>query len=167
MASSAHELSRRTAILRRLRELLIQQSDRFHSYIASLEKQQTAIESGNEEELFAHIELEEQIVTDIFSIQKVIDPLEILYNAHVSSGNDITSCRDVSFPADDIPGIKASLNDLKNQAVKRSAHNRDLLSMRMNSIRSEMIDLKNNAFAGAARPRYYHSGVASVVDIEG
>ncbi|MCL2270501.1 MAG: flagellar biosynthesis protein FlgN, partial [Treponema sp.] len=68
--------TQRDAILRRLRELLVRQSERFNSYLAALEKQQAVIKSGSPEELIAHVELEERIIADIFSIQKVIDPLE-------------------------------------------------------------------------------------------
>ena len=165
---SADEITQRVAVFRRFRELLIQQRDHFYRYLASQEKQQAAIESGNADELFAHIELEEQIVADIFSIQKVIDPLEVIYNAdaNVTVGSDASVGSDVSA-AEDIPGIKAALEDLKNQAVKRSSHNRNLLSAHMDGIRNELTVLRNNSFSGTARPKYYHSGAASLVDIKG
>jgi len=150
------ELAQRVAILRRFRELLIQQRERFHSYLASLEKQQTAIESGNVEELIAYVELEEQIVTDIFSIQKVIEPLEHLYNVAISDSS-----------ADDVSSIKTALEDLKSQAITRSAHNRELISSRMTEIRAEITNLRNNPFVSTSRSRYQSSGSASLIDIEG
>ena len=152
------ELARRVAILRRFRELLLQQRERFQSYLAALDKQQTVIKSGNTDELLAHVELEEQIVADIFSIQKVIDPLESIYNASISSA---------TAPVDDVPALKITLEDLRNQAAARAVRNRELLSVRMASIRSEITDLRNNPFANTSRSRYHHSGVASLVDIKG
>ena len=153
---SEDELTQRVAVLRRFRELLLQQRERFHSYLHSLEKQHVAITSGNAEELLAHVELEEQIVADIFSIQKVIDPLEDLYNASITSSS-----------ADDVSAIKASLEDLKKRATTSSAKNRKLLSSHMTDIRTEITNLRNNPLAQASRSRYQSSGTASLVDIKG
>jgi hypothetical protein len=152
----ADELVQRVALLRRFRELLIQQRERFQGYLAALEKQQAVIESGSAEELLAHVELEEQIVAHIFSIQKVIDPLEEMYQADIPSP-----------PADDVPALKNALENLKNQAVVRSAHNRELLSSRMAEIRAEITSLRNNPFAAMPRSAYQDTVSASLVDISG
>ena len=73
---SPEELAQRVAILKRFKILLTQQRDRFRAYLEMLDKQQEIIENGNTDDLLAHVNLEEKIVADIFSIQKVIDPLE-------------------------------------------------------------------------------------------
>ena len=153
---SAEELTQRVAIVRRFRELLIQQRERFHNYLAVLEKQQDIIKTGSAEELLAQVELEEQIVADIFSIQKVIDPLEHMYQAAVpfSAG-------------DDVPALKVALENLKNRAISQFAHNKDLLSSRMAELRTEIKELRNNPFTSASRSLYQHSVTASLVDIEG
>ena len=154
---SADELTQRVAILRRFRELLVQQRERFHRYLITLEKQQAIIETGSSEELTDYIEQEEQIIADIFSIQKVIDPLEVMYNAAVSS----------SSPADDVPTLKTALKELKDQVAARSAHNKEMLSLRMDVLRSEIIELRNNPLANTARSRYQNSVIASLIDIKG
>jgi len=153
---SADELAQRVAILKRFRELLVKQRERFQRYLVTLEKQEAIIETGSSGDLAEYIELEEQIVTDIFSIQKVIDPLEAMYNAAASSS-----------PGDDVPALKSTLEELKNQVAVRSARNRELLSSRMDDIRSEIIELRNNPLANAARNAYNHSGTASLIDIKG
>jgi hypothetical protein len=153
---SADELSQRVAILHRFRELLIQQRQRFYSYLSALEKQEAVIESGTTEELLAHVELEEQIVADIFSMQKVIDPLEDMYQSAIPYAS-----------GDDIPAIKITLENLKNQAAAQFAHNRDLLSTRMASIRAEITNLRNNPFTSASRSLYQNTVTASFVDIQG
>ncbi|MDR0456372.1 MAG: flagellar biosynthesis protein FlgN [Treponema sp.] len=153
---SADELAQRVAIVRRFRELLIQQRERFHNYLAVLEKQQDVIKTGSAEELLAQVELEEQIVADIFSIQKVIDPLEDMYRTTVPFS-----------PADDVPALKVALESLKNRAISQFAYNKDLLSSRMAELRTEIKELKNNPFVGAARSLYQNSVTASLVDIEG
>jgi hypothetical protein len=154
---SADELAQRVAILRRFRELLVQQRERFHRYLTTLEKQQAVIETGSSVELADYIEQEEQIIADIFSIQKVIDPLEVMYNAAVST----------SSPADDVPTLKTALKELKDQVATRSARNRKLLSARMDVLRSEITELRNNPLAKTARSAFNHSVTASLIDIKG
>ncbi|MFP3042456.1 flagellar biosynthesis protein FlgN, partial [Treponema primitia] len=78
---STEEISRRVAILKRFREMLRAQRDRFQEYLNVLDKQQDVIEKGDTEALLSHVELEEHIVSDIFNIQKVINPLEDMYRA--------------------------------------------------------------------------------------
>jgi hypothetical protein len=152
----ADELAQRVNLLRRLRELLIQQRERFQGYLSALEKQQVIIESGSADDLLAYVELEEKMVADIFSIQKVISPLEKMYQATIPFS-----------PSDDVPSLKSTLENLKNQAVIRSAHNRKLLSTRMAEIRAEITGLRNNPFANMSRSMYQNSVTASLVDIRG
>ena len=108
---SAEELAQRVAVLRRFRTLLQQQRDRFRSYLEVLDKQQDIIATGSAEELLSHVELEEKIVADIFSIQKVIDPLETMYQAVFPGARGFQR----SEGADDVPDLKAALEDLKKK----------------------------------------------------
>ena len=156
-AISTDELARRAAILRRFRELLLTQRDRFQNYLTALDKQQSIIKAGNAEELLAHVELEEQIVADIFSIQKVIDPLEAMYH----------SVKPGLSSDDDVPTLKTTLENLKNEAAARFAHNKELLCARMAQIRAEITSLRNNPFAAMARPLYENTVSASLVDLSG
>jgi hypothetical protein len=157
-AAKKAEQSQRAAILRRFRALLEEQRNRFRSYLAALDKQQTVIESGSAEELLAHVELEEQIVADIFSIQKVIEPLDAMYRTLAPQ----------SKSGDDVPDLKAALENLKNEAAVRVSKNKELLSGRMAAIRSEITALRNNPYAAnARRSAYTDSGAASLVDIKG
>jgi hypothetical protein len=153
---SEDDLTQRMAVVKRFKELLEQQRERFRSYLAELDRQRLAIGTGNTDEIIAHVELEEQIVEDIFSIQKVIDPLEIMYN---SAGPYL--------PVNDVSALKAALEDLKIQAAARSGQNRDLLSGRMAEINSEIQAIKNNPFISKARNALYQNAAPSLVDILG
>ena len=77
-ALSQEELSQRVAVLRRFRELLQRQRDKFSQYLQLLEHQKGDIESGDVDALVSHVELEQGIVSEIFAVQKVIDPLETM-----------------------------------------------------------------------------------------
>jgi len=161
---SPEELAQRVAILRRFKILLAQQRDRFRSYLDMLDKQQEIIEDGNTDELLTHVELEEKIVADIFSIQKVIDPLEDMYYAVVSGNSSIRPIR----ADDEVPTLKAALEDLKNEAVIRSSRNKELLSRRMVELRHEIKTLRNNPYTQAARNSAYSSShTATLVDLQG
>ena len=127
------ELSQRVAVIKRFKELLRAQRDRFRAYLDALDKQKDVIERGTADDLLTHVELEEKIMTDIFSIQKAIDPLEKMY--HSGSGKD------------EVSGLKEALEGLKVEAVVRSERNRELLSTRMTSLRSEIRSLRSNLYA--------------------
>ncbi|MCL2066979.1 MAG: flagellar biosynthesis protein FlgN [Treponema sp.] len=165
------ELAQRIAILRRFRTLLTQQRDRFRSYLEVLDKQQDTIESGSAEDLLSYVEMEEKIVADIFSIQKVIDPLEEMYRSVISGfGPGVAPSRDTltSEGADEVPSLKAALEDLKNQAVIRSTKNKELLSRRMVELRSEIKALRNNPFMANSRQTTFNDEkTASMIDIQG
>jgi len=160
---SEEELAQRVAVVRRFKELLEQQRDRFRTYLAVLDSQQLLIGYGGAEEITAHVELEEQIVADIFSIQKVIAPLEIMYNTIGTDADGLGTFITVN----DIPGLQATLEDLKTQAVTRSAQNRDLLSDRMEEIDTEIQAIKNNPFISKARNALYQNVSPSLVDVMG
>jgi hypothetical protein len=150
---SSEEVAQRVSILKRFRELLSQQRDKFHEYLSVLDKEKDDIENGSTDDLLTHVELEEKIVGNIFSIQKVIDPLEAMYKA--------------SFPQreSEVPNLKAALQDLQTEAATRSKRNKDLLSKRMIELRSEIKLMKGNPYA--KRPSYNGENSASLIDIKG
>jgi len=158
------ELAQRVAVLKRFKTLLSQQRDRFRSYLNLLDKQQGVIESGSAEDLLTYVELEEKIVADIFSIQKVIDPLEEMYYSLTSHKSIITS----QYTADEVPSLKASLENLKSEAVIRSTKNKELLSKRMMELRSEITALRNNPYAASNRRATYGGlNTSSTVNLQG
>jgi hypothetical protein len=159
------ELAQRVAILKRFKTLLTQQRDRFKNYLDMLDKQQNVIEGGSADELLAYVEAEEKIVADIFSIQKVIDPLEEMYYSIVGKTPDKTIAK--AEGADEVPTLKASLEKLQGEAVIRSAQNKELLSKRMVELRSEIKALRNNPYAVKTRSPYGGTNTASLIDIKG
>ena len=161
------ELAQRVAILKRFKILLTQQRDRFRNYLDLLDKQQSVIEAGSAEDLLTYVEIEEKIVADIFSIQKVIDPLEEMYYT-VISGNISQKAPLLASGHDEVPSLKASLEKLKSEAVIRSTKNKELLSKRMLELRSEIKALRNNPYAAnAKRSAFGGINTASLIDIKG
>jgi hypothetical protein len=152
---SPEELNRRVAVLKRFRELLLEQRSRFGLYLDVLDKQKDTIEQGNAEALVSHVELEEKILGDIFSIQKVIDPLEHMYRAGFSTED-----------AGEVPELKSVVAGLKIEAAARMERNKALLSARMLKIRSEIKNFQGNSFTGRSSI-YADAGVPSLLDISG
>jgi hypothetical protein len=162
-AISTEEFNQRVAVLKRFRALLTEQRDRFRSYLEVLDKQQDVIETGSADDLLSHVELEEKIVADIFSIQKVIDPLEEMYRAVVK-----TAGAPQEPHGDDVPSLKSALEGLRTEAAARTSRNRELLSRRMVEIRSEIKALRNNPYAASARrSSFSDTETASLIDLKG
>ena len=165
---SKEEVKRRVAILNRFRELLSQQRDHFRQYLEVLDKQKDVIEKGSADDLVVHVELEEKIVTDIYAIQKVIDPLEALYQASFPAGNAGSAAMNTAvFDGEvrELPDLRKALMELKTEAVARSDRNRELLSKRMEELRQEIKTLRTNPYA-IHRSSYSLEG-AALVDIKG
>ena len=128
------EIDERTAILYRFRSLLEQQREKFREYLQVLESQGRVIEDENTESLLAHTELEQQIASHIISLQKVIKPMELMYQERISKGQG-----DVA----DIPVLQADLERLQRQVLERNQSNRNLLKLHMSQIKERMSTVTN------------------------
>ena len=133
------ELNERVAILRRFRSLLEEQRGKFREYLTVLEKQQDSITSENPENLLAHTELEQQVVKNIASLQKVIVPMAKMY--HAGNGN-ATAAASVAEEAE-IKKIQNDLSDLQDRVLKQNAINRDLLRVHIEQLKSQIAGFKN------------------------
>jgi hypothetical protein len=166
-ALSPVEVERRVAILKRFRELLSQQRDRFRQYLDVLDRQKEVIQDGSADDLVVHVELEEKIVSDIFAIQKVIDPLEAMYQAAFPLPDRAFAGEVSAVPREvrEVPTLRAALEELKAEAVIRSNRNRDLLAKRMEELRQEMKILRANPYA--IHRSVYSRETAALLDIQG
>ena len=173
---SPAELSQRVAVIKRFKELLKAQRDRFQAYLNTLDKQKDVIQTGTTDDLLRHVELEEKIVADIFSIQKVIDPLEKMYQSvrtdlgpiekPAKGGSKSRSIKsdDLKSGENEVFNLKETLDGLRAEAMIRSERNRELLSKRMAELRSEIKSLKSNSYA---RRSFDNSPAPSLIDIKG
>ncbi|MHC6203296.1 flagellar biosynthesis protein FlgN [Breznakiellaceae bacterium SP9] len=155
---SPEELKQRVALIRRFKELLSAQRERFKTYLDVLDKQKTSIEQGSTDDIESHIELEEHIIADIFSIQHVIEPLETIYNTAKGS--------DESPQSASIQGFKVSLESLKTEASAKIEQNKELLSRRMSTLHSELRILRSNPYLQRSKV-FAGSETASLIDIRG
>jgi sugar-specific transcriptional regulator TrmB len=150
---SDDEIQGRVAVLKRLKELLQRQREKFENYLEVLSREKSDIESGDVDAMAEHVIMEQAIVEEIFTVQKVIDPLEDMYSA--------------AYPLADseMPQLKSSLETVKREVVRQSDVNRTLLKQRMDIMRQEIAELKL-AFM-KRRSVYGSAGTGSVIDISG
>ena len=130
MELTNEELNERVALLKKFRALLEQQRNKFQEYLTVLEKQQDSISKEDPEALLAHTELEQQVVKNIASLQKVIVPMSKMYKAN--AGNDAS-----------IQKIQNELSDLQDKVLKQNAINRDLLKVHIEQLRAQIAGFKN------------------------
>lgn len=130
------ELDERIAILKKFRQLLEQQRTKFQEYLSVLEAQESRIAEDDADALIAHSELEAQIVRGIGSLQKVIVPMQELYNSsHAASYN----------PAAAVPVscIQRDLERLHSQVLVQNERNRNLLKVHMTQLKKQIAEFKN------------------------
>ncbi|MDR0475526.1 MAG: flagellar biosynthesis protein FlgN [Treponema sp.] len=161
---SEKEISQRVAVLKRFKELLKAQRERFAAYLDALDRSKDVIERGTTDDLIRHVELEEKIITDIHSIQKVIDPLEGLYR---SMRLESSGAEGIMEPGgEDVTSLKSTLAQLGKEAAARSERNRNMLTIRMAELRSEIKNLRSNPFLQKRGARQ-SAAAPSLVDIRG
>jgi len=137
------------AVVRRLREMLLRQRERFQQYLAILEQEEKDIRDGDAEKLLTHVELEQSVIADISTLRRVIVPLEGLYQAAYPE------------PETTIPPLARTLEKMGAQVVERNSRNRALLARSMEDLRREIASLR--AWPRAGSP--FAEVVPTLVDI--
>lgn len=133
---SQEEIEQRVAILKRFKTLLIEQRKKFQEYLKVLELQENKIEQEDTESLLKHSQLETEIVASIGSLQKVIVPMQKLYNeSKIASYN----------PQEAIPieNIQDDLKKLQSKVLQQNEKNRTLLKEHMSYLKEQIMNFKN------------------------
>lgn len=147
------EVDERVAILKRFRELLTEQRNKFREYLTVLEKQAQMISTENIDAMVHHTEIEQSIISEIYTIQKVIDPLEVLYrDAHPGLADA------------EIPKLKTDLDHLRKEVIAQNGKNRELLKSHMTVLRQQVLSLRN-PYAKRSSVYASDSQTASRIDI--
>lgn len=147
------EIAKRVAVLNRLKALLEQQRLSLREYLAVLEKQEQSISGESTEAVLQYTDIEQSILDNIVTFQKVIDPLEYMYTA-MGTGTDDA----------DVPRLKTDLNDLRQKVLAQNKKNRELLQTYTAGLRQKIASLqrpyahKESIYAGM-------EGSAALVDL--
>jgi hypothetical protein len=136
---------RNAAALMKLRGMLLRQREKFAAYLDVLEREGEAIREGDADRLAACVELEASVIADIYTLKKVIDPLEDLYQAAIPGREP------------PVADLKATLERMSAEVIEKNAANRTALRRKMDEMRLEIASLRRwprppSAFNAAATP---------------
>jgi hypothetical protein len=150
MTLSEHEVEQRISLLRRFRSMLEAQRAKFRNYLSVLDVQEQAISDGNTEKVAYHAEIEQAILGEILSLQKVIDPLQEMYQS--------------SFPGGDreITALQESLGRLQTQVLQRNQDTRAFLRQKKEELSSRIHSLR---IPKAPRSVYSRTTQPSLLDL--
>ena len=155
---SQKELDERVAILKRFRALLEQQRSKFKEYLVVLESQHGRIEAEDGESLAAHAELGNQIVKNIASLQKVIVPMQSLYQAKGKFADTNQSVRH----------IQDELSLLREQVLVQNEKNKSLLQSKMGQVRTQLSSVaKLNPYFGNRSVYSDRGTTGSLISVSG
>ena len=108
----------------------------------------------------AHSELENQIVKNLASLQKVIVPMQGMYNAIVPG-----------VPAQDnanVEQLQLDLANLQKQVLAQNERNRNLLQAQMNKVKNQLNNMNlRNPYRGRSSIYAEKAAVGSMISIEG
>jgi hypothetical protein len=149
------QIDERIAILKRFRQLLEEQRQKFREYLTVLEKQQEVIASENVDAIVRHTEIEQSIVSELFTIQKVIDPLEEMYRESHPGVPDTA-----------IPRLKTDLEQLRKEVLVQNEKNRELLKSHMQVLRQRVTSI-NNPYSRRQSVYAAQEETATRIDING
>ena len=152
-----NEINERVAILKRFRHLLEQQRNKFKEYLDVLQKQEEGIKSEDDTVIVAQAELEQQIVSNISNLQKVIVPIETMYK---EKGITLTA---------EIPQIQKELTDLQEAVLTQNEKNRTLLKEHIVQILNRISKFSNTKFNPYAKNTSIYSqktSTPSIIDVE-
>jgi hypothetical protein len=125
------DVEQNVAVLKRLRAMLIRQREKFDAYLRILECEGEAIEKGDTEKLLLQLETERSVIAEIFTLKKVIEPLEDLYQAAFPLGGEAT-----------IPHLKSVLETMGTEILAHNGRNKAKLRERMELMRREINSLR-------------------------
>ena len=150
MQISEKEVEQRIALLKRFRTLLDEQRKKFRSYLNVLDLQDSAVQAGDTDKVAQHAEIEQSILGEILSMQKVIDPLQEMYHH--------------SFPGGDreITELQESLDRLQVQVLKKNEETRAFLHRKKEELQNRIQGLR---IPRSPRSVYSGSQAPSLLDL--
>ncbi|PIE97681.1 MAG: flagellar biosynthesis protein FlgN [Treponema sp.] len=150
---SNDEIKKRVAILKRFKVLLNRQREKFREYLDVLQAQEISIENENIDAILEHTELEKNIISEIYTIQKVIDPMEEMYK--YTNPNDNGQAIE----------LKTDLKKLQTMVLEQNEKNRKKLKTHMVGLRKQ-IDALKTPYKGKTSVFAESNETASMIDIQ-
>ena len=120
----------RVSVLRKFRETLKAQREKFSHYLKLLDRQEKAIRSGDVDAIVRQAGMETALLREIEAVQKVLTPLEAVY------------VRCYPDEEEQIPPLRGAVLDLRTSVLHHNRRNRELLRERLDLVRAEFESLR-------------------------
>ncbi len=144
------EVEQRITLLRRFRSMLEEQRSKFKNYLSILDVQEQAVAQGDTEKVTLHAEMEQAILNEILSMQKVIDPLQEMYHYNFPGGDK------------EITELQESLGRLQDQVLQRNEQTRAFLQRKKAELQNRIAALR---IPRNQNSMYSAKGHATLLDI--
>jgi len=136
-------------LAKRIRENLLSQKEKLQNYLAILEMEESDIKSQDADRLIRHIEAEKNIIDELNSFKKILDPLEVIYsNSPYKKDSAIAELKNGIKKLSTQVAIKSEKNkeilDTVIKGVKLNLKNKQKLNVGVNSykrVESHYIDI--------------------------
>lgn len=150
MTLTEKQIEQRIALLKRFRKMLEQQRTKFSQYLLVLDQQETAVQDGDTDKVAQHALIEQDILKEILSMQRVIDPLQEMYHE--------------AFPGGDqqVIQLQEGLERMRSQVLQRNEATRAFLYRKKQELQDRIAALR---IPKSKRSVYASSGAPSLIDI--
>ena len=143
----------KVSLLQKLRVRLVRQRERLLQYLGLLEEEQEAGEHTDAERIRRQLETEQQIVSEVESFQRAIEPLEELYQR--------------AYPREEseIPPLRTALRAVQSQVLERAERNARLLRPEGGAAAADLPTGEQLRSRERGREVYAESGTPTIIDI--
>ncbi|MCK4799174.1 MAG: hypothetical protein KAT05_17510 [Spirochaetes bacterium] len=138
-------------IAKKIRKNLLNQKTKLEGYLDLLEKEEEDILLEDPDKLIAHIDFENQIINELSSFKKILEPLEIMYFKSPFKKESA------------LIDIKTNIDKLSHQVKTKTNQNREKLETICIKVKAE---LKGSSKKGLLKSTYNNVD-SRLVDISG
>ena len=126
------------------------QKRKLEEYLKILEDESEDIVKSDADKLVKHIELEKNIISELSSFKKILDPLEKIYTSLPDSDMSITE-------------LRVNIEKLSGHVQEKSLENRDKLEVLLSNVKTELKQKSKDTFSKSV----IHEVHSNLVDVNG
>lgn len=135
----------------KIRANLLEQKRRLEEYLTLLEREEEDIIKEDADRLIEHINLEKNIIDEITSFRKILEPIEVIYfNDPYKKDRDIIA-------------IKANVDNMLQRVKSKANENKEKLATVISKIDVEIKNLRKRGLTRAV----YSGNESQILDLNG
>ncbi len=135
-------------LVKKIRENLLSQKEKLEKYLELLEKEESDIVEKDADKLLEHIKIEQNIIEELNSFKKILEPLEKIYFKLPYKKEEA------------IFKLKDSISNLSFKIKNKSENNKKLLNIELEKIKVELNKANFNK-------NIYDKNIPKFIDING